>query len=116
MDYPYGDRLFPPADPGIDDMSETTAQPPGAAHDDGNADKSRLLHTPAQAARLLSVRESWLRRMAGRREIPCTFVGKHLRFSQADLHSIVQRGSRSAHPASASRPQTRSPSSRHQQG
>src|SRR5688500_17894944 len=56
----------------------------------------RLLHTPAQAARVLSVRESWLRRMAGRGDIPCTFLGKHLRFSDADLRSIVHRGSRPA--------------------
>lgn len=57
----------------------------------------RLLHTPAQAARVLSVRESWLRRMAGRREIPCTFLGKHLRFSDADLLAIVRGGARTAH-------------------
>ncbi|MFJ6677352.1 helix-turn-helix domain-containing protein [Actinosynnema sp. NPDC091369] len=59
-------------------------------------DGLRLLHTPAQAARALSVRESWLRRMAGRREIPCTFLGKHLRFSDADLLAIVRGGARTA--------------------
>lgn len=51
---------------------------------------SPLLYTPTQAAELLAVRESWLRRMAGRRAIPCTFLGKHLRFSERDLRGIVE--------------------------
>ncbi|WP_371320734.1 helix-turn-helix domain-containing protein [Saccharothrix yanglingensis] len=54
-----------------------------------DADTHRLLHTPAEAAALLAVRESWLRREAGRREIPCTFLGRHLRFSSDDLASIA---------------------------
>lgn len=80
------------------------------------ADGGRLLHTPAQAARVLSVRESWLRRMAGRGEIPCTFLGKHLRFSDADLRSIVHRGSRSARRNAMSRPEAHGPYSRRRQG
>jgi excisionase family DNA binding protein len=67
-------------------------------------DTHRLLHTPAEAAALLAVRESWLRRKAGRREIPCTFVGKHLRFSLDDLTSIARTGAR---PARSTRPPTR---------
>ncbi|GAA2685775.1 hypothetical protein GCM10010428_57080 [Actinosynnema pretiosum subsp. pretiosum] len=51
-----------------------------------------LLFTPAQAAELLSVKESWLRRKAGERLIPCTFLGKHLRFSPADLEFIALSG------------------------
>jgi excisionase family DNA binding protein len=50
------------------------------------------LHTPAAAAQLLSVPESWLRRKAGQRVIPCTFLGKHLRFSDADLTAIIENG------------------------
>ncbi|MEU4802992.1 helix-turn-helix domain-containing protein [Actinosynnema sp. NPDC023587] len=61
-----------------------------------DADTYRLLYTPAEAAALLAVRESWLRRKAGRREIPCTFLGKHLRFSSDDLTSIAQTGARLA--------------------
>jgi excisionase family DNA binding protein len=49
----------------------------------------QLLYTPAEAAALLRVRESWLRRRAAARQIPCTFLGKHLRFSAADLAAIV---------------------------
>jgi len=56
------------------------------------------LYTPAQAAELLSVRESWLRRRAGRRQVPCTFLGKHLRFSATDLRAIAARGARGARP------------------
>jgi excisionase family DNA binding protein len=51
-----------------------------------------LLHTPAQAARVLAVPEAWLRRKAGRRVIPCTFLGKHLRFSTTDLERIAHEG------------------------
>jgi excisionase family DNA binding protein len=50
------------------------------------------LHTPAQAAELLTVPESWLRRQAGRRRIPCTYVGRHLRFSDRDLDAIIAAG------------------------
>jgi len=50
------------------------------------------LHTPSEAAGILAVRESWLRRKAGQRLIPCTFLGKHLRFSDADLTAIADSG------------------------
>jgi len=53
-----------------------------------------VLYTPAQAAEFLTVRESWLRRRAGARLIPCTFMGKHLRFSAADLAAIAEAGHR----------------------
>jgi len=56
------------------------------------------LYTPAEAARLLSVRESWLRRRATARAVPCTFVGKHLRFSHADVVAIAQAGARRPGP------------------
>jgi excisionase family DNA binding protein len=51
-----------------------------------------LLYTPEQAAELLGVKPSWLRRKAAARAVPCTFVGKHLRFSRADLEAIVTAG------------------------
>ncbi|WP_425425898.1 helix-turn-helix domain-containing protein [Amycolatopsis sacchari] len=53
------------------------------------ADPAPVLFTPAQASELLQVRESWLRRRAARRQVPCTFLGKHLRFSRANLEQIV---------------------------
>ena len=48
-----------------------------------------LLYTPAEAAQLLKVRESWLRKKAAARQVPCTFLGKHLRFSPTDLATII---------------------------
>lgn len=60
----------------------------------GEPDCRPLLYTPADASELLAVPESWLRRKAGRRLIPCTFVGKHLRFSTADLAAITTAGAR----------------------
>ena len=50
------------------------------------------LYTPAEAAGLLAVPESWIRRRATARLVPCTFLGKHLRFSPADLAAIAAAG------------------------
>ncbi|ASO21075.1 excisionase family DNA binding protein [Actinoalloteichus hoggarensis] len=66
-------------------------------------DRSVLLYSPAEAARLLAVRESWLRRAAGRRLIRCTFLGKHLRFSEADLTAVIAAGARPARDVRRSR-------------
>ena len=69
-------------------------------------DMDVLLLTPKQAAGLLGVRESWLRRRAAERRVPCSFLGKHLRFSRADLDEIIAGArsptgrSRSAQPRS----------------
>ena len=49
---------------------------------------------PEQAAELLQIKASWLRKKATARAVPCTFVGKHLRFSPADLAAIVAAGAR----------------------
>ncbi|WP_376777743.1 helix-turn-helix domain-containing protein [Kibdelosporangium persicum] len=62
----------------------------------GAGDPVPLLFTPAQAAAALQVRESWLRRRAASRQVPCTFLGKHLRFSRADLDQIVADAARRA--------------------
>jgi len=50
------------------------------------------LHTVTEAAAILKVRESWLKTKAAARLIPCTFVGKHLRFSDEDLAAIMRAG------------------------
>ncbi|MBO2450752.1 helix-turn-helix domain-containing protein [Actinomadura barringtoniae] len=59
------------------------------------------VHTPAEAARLLRVRESWLRKKAAARAIPCTFLGKHLRFSDDDLALLIREGRRPPRRAAA---------------
>ena len=43
---------------------------------------------------ILRVRESWLRTKAAARAIPCTFIGKHLRFSESDIQRIKLDGAR----------------------
>ncbi|MEW2427819.1 helix-turn-helix domain-containing protein [Micromonospora sp. NPDC047644] len=75
-------------------QSRARRRPPPAAptpHDTtvGHGEQEPRLYTPAEAAARLRVPESWLRRRAGRRQIPCTFLGKHLRFSAADLAAII---------------------------
>jgi excisionase family DNA binding protein len=84
-------------------------QPGGAGTPDGAGptagepagDRVPTLFTPAQAAELLQVPESWLRRRAARRLVPCTFLGKHLRFSRTNLDQIVTDAAR---PASTTLP------------
>ena len=68
------------------------------------------LHTPAEAARLLAVPESWLRRQVTARLVPHTRLGKHLRFSHADLVVIATTAAQPAGiPLAARRPRGRRP-------
>ena len=91
-------RSCAPPLPGVSGQPGDT----GAADDTGPAtghpagDPVPTLFTPAQAADLLQVPESWLRRRAARRLVPCTFLGKHLRFSRANLHQILAEATRPA--------------------
>ena len=62
------------------------------------------LHTAAEAAGILKVRESWLKTKASARLIPCTFVGKHLRFSDGDIAEIMKAGARQPITARERRP------------
>jgi hypothetical protein len=85
-----------PGQPGAtgaaDDAGPPTGEPAG--------DPVPTLFNPTQTADLLQVPESWLRRRAARRLVPCTFLGKHLRFSRANLHQIIAEAAR---PAAARR-------------
>jgi hypothetical protein len=65
------------------------------------------LHTAAEAAAILKVRESWLKTKASARLIPCTFIGKHLRFSDADIEDIMRAGARATIAARPGRPTRR---------
>lgn len=92
------------------EIDAATAQPTG--------NPGQLLFTPAQAAAALQVRESWLRRRAARRDVPCTFLGKHLRFSRADLDTIVAQAARQAAGSARGtrqRTATRGPARRHRE-
>lgn len=63
--------------------------------DSGGPSRSGVeVFTPAEAAALLKVPESWLRKRATARQVPCTFLGKHLRFSAQDLEQIIRDGHR----------------------
>ena len=65
------------------------------------------LHTVAEAAGILKVRESWLKTKAAARLIPCTFIGKHLRFSDDDIAEIMKAGARQPVTARERRPRAR---------
>lgn len=98
------------------DEPATPATPSAASTSDGPGPdpatlESLRLCTPAQVAELLAVPEAWLQSKAGRREIPSTQIGKHVRFSIADIAAIVREGARPAQPAVESpRTQRRRPS------
>lgn len=57
-----------------------------------------VLFTAEQAAELLQVRPSWLRRKAAARAVPCRFLGKHLRFSRADINAIAEASAQPPRP------------------
>lgn len=48
-----------------------------------------LLLTPVEVAELLSVSEAWLRRQAAARLVPCTRLGRQLRFTAEQVSQIV---------------------------
>ncbi|WP_051772736.1 helix-turn-helix domain-containing protein [Saccharothrix sp. NRRL B-16314] len=84
-------------------MTTRRITPTSSGHHPEPPESVPRLYTPAQAAELLAVRESWLRRKAGQRAIPCTFLGKHLRFSAANLRDIADSGNHTP-PTLHSRP------------
>lgn len=105
---------YPAADPGRrgPQPSRTQSDTAGPARDatdhaaracaDGLGDATGdepLLYTVEEAAALLQVRSSWLRRKAATRAVPCTFLGKHLRFSRTDLETIIDGGAQPVAPA-----------------
>lgn len=53
------------------------------------------LRTFTEAAEYLNVPESWLREKVARRKVPHTRLGKHVRFTTADLADIVRQGHQS---------------------
>jgi excisionase family DNA binding protein len=106
---PGADRTCDPADgpipescasplPGVPGQPGGTGAAEGAGPSTGKSagDLVPTLFTPTQAAELLQVPESWLRRRAARRLVPCTFLGKHLRFSRANLNQIIAEAARPA--------------------
>jgi hypothetical protein len=54
------------------------------------ATHEHVLYTADQAAELLQIRPSWLRRKAAARAVPCRYVGKHLRFTRSDILAIAE--------------------------
>jgi helix-turn-helix protein len=95
---PEGDQAVPDLRPRRDvarpapTTSAGEAAASGTCHADvpGSGMASPLLYTAEQAAALLQVRPSWLRRKAAARAVPCRFVGKHLRFSRTDIETIAE--------------------------
>jgi excisionase family DNA binding protein len=52
------------------------------------------LLTTEEAAELLNVSYSWMKKAAQRGDVPCTRIGRGVRFSPAHLQAIVEAGER----------------------
>lgn len=52
------------------------------------------LMTTEEAADFLNVSYSWLKKAAQRGEVPCTHIGRAVRFSSAHVEAIVDAGER----------------------
>ncbi|RVU29010.1 DNA-binding protein [Streptomyces antnestii] len=87
------------ARPGRSRRGSQTSQPgriaksaPADAGVDVNDEEALRLFTAEQAAGLLQVPPSWLRKKAAAGAIPHTRIGRHLRFSAHDLHRLIATG------------------------
>ncbi|MFD4644727.1 helix-turn-helix domain-containing protein [Streptomyces sp. NPDC058441] len=67
--------------------------PANAAVGNNRGEVARLF-TAEQAAQVLQVPPSWLRKKAAAGAIPHTRIGRHLRFSDRDLQRLVEAGQR----------------------
>lgn len=67
---------------GDDTVTTTTINPDG--------DVDLRLFTPTQVAELTNIPEPWLRRRAGQRRIPCTYIGRTLLFSAGDIRELIE--------------------------
>ena len=88
----------------IEGVSEPTSPSPvvvvpsvvRGGHDEAGQedDVERLdrLMTTEEAAELLNVSYSWLKKAAQRGDVPCTHIGRAVRFSHAHVHAIVEAG------------------------
>ncbi|MFJ3993102.1 helix-turn-helix domain-containing protein [Streptomyces sp. NPDC090032] len=81
-------------------MHTAQSTPANAAVGTNRAEVARLF-TAEQAAEVLQVPPSWLRKKAAAGAIPHTRIGRHLRFSAGDLQRLVAAGQRG--PADARR-------------
>lgn len=82
-------------------QSETVPEGAGAQPESAAVEANMLrLFTADQAALLLQIPASWLRKKAAAGLIAHTRIGRHLRFSPADLKSLIETGQRAPHDPS----------------
>lgn len=55
-------------------------------------DANLRLYNKQQAAQLLGMSVSWIKKAVAARSIPCTFVGGQIRFTAAHLRAITEAG------------------------
>ncbi|MFJ9127694.1 helix-turn-helix domain-containing protein [Streptomyces sp. NPDC102340] len=76
--------------------STGTSTDPATGHRDERAAPAQELRlfTAVQAAGLLQIPASWLRKKAAAGQIAHTRIGRHLRFSSTDLQQLIKNGGR----------------------
>ncbi|MEY9969298.1 hypothetical protein ABIA33_007386 [Streptacidiphilus sp. MAP12-16] len=84
----------PPHGADHDGRSQSTGSPDVVAH------ANQLLFTAEQAAILLQIPASWLRKQAAAGHAPCVLLERRLRFARADLDALIAANRR---PATARR-------------
>ncbi|WP_406516490.1 helix-turn-helix domain-containing protein [Streptomyces sp. NBC_00134] len=75
-------------------LGHTGQSAPANAAVGNNRGEVARLFTAEQAAQVLQVPPSWLRKKAAAGAIPHTRIGRHLRFSDRDLQRLVAAGQR----------------------
>jgi excisionase family DNA binding protein len=73
-------------------ISPPDVPPPPAAAAEGVAGGYERLLTISEAALVLNVPENWLRKKVAAHAVPCTRIGKHVRFTRTHLDRIIESG------------------------
>lgn len=55
---------------------------------------TKVLFTFAEVADMTGLRESWLRKKVSEQSIPHRRVGKHVRFSHADINDLIDQSAK----------------------
>ena len=56
--------------------------------------ETKVLFTFTEVAGMTGLRESWLRKKVSEQSIPHRKVGKHVRFSHADINDLIEQSAK----------------------
>lgn len=70
----------------------TIPPPPAAEQDAGERPIECITYTIRQAAQRIGVGFYWLRDAVSARQVPCTRIGRHVRFTEEHIAAIIAAG------------------------